>query len=104
MDSLLRWSIENSTPRSPDAPPPARKDLDPGIIDYLLGKPDAVLMKEALEVALDEKRGEDTRVQALDDFEMLVEHIDNANGTHRCCIIFIAEPRNPHICSQTSSS
>jgi len=81
MDSLLRWSIENSTPRSPDAPPPARKDLDPGIIDHLLGKPDAVLMKEALDVAIDEKRGEDARVQALDNFEMLVEHIDNANGT-----------------------
>ena len=82
MDSLLRWSIENSTPRSADAPPPTRKDLDPGIIDYLLGKPDAVLMKEALEIALDENRDEDTRIQALDDLEMLVENIDNANGTH----------------------
>ena len=81
MDSLLRWSLEHSTPRNADAPP-VRKDLDPGIIDYLLGKPDAVLMKEALEAALDEKRSEDARIQALDDFEMLVEHIDNANGTH----------------------
>ena len=83
MDSLLRWSIEHSTPRSADAPPPARKDLDLGIIDHLLGKPDAVLMREALEVALDEKRGEEARMQALDDLEMLVEHIDNANGTLR---------------------
>jgi len=81
MDNLLRWSIENSTPQSTDAPPLTRKDLDPGIIDYLLGKPDAVLMKEALEIALDENRDEDARVQALEDFEMLVEHIDNANGT-----------------------
>ena len=87
MDSLLRWSIEHSTPRSADAPPPARKDLDPGIIDHLLGKPDAVLMKETLEVALDEKRDESARIQALDDFEMLVEHIDNANGTHPCCVV-----------------
>ena len=82
MDSLLRWSIEHSTPRSADTPPPTRRDLDPGIIDYLLGKPDAVLMKEALEIALDENRDEDARIQALDDFEMLVENIDNANGTH----------------------
>jgi len=37
------------------------------------------LMKEALEVALDEKQSDDTRIQALDDFEMLVENIDNAN-------------------------
>ena len=102
MDSLLRWSIEHSTPRSPDAPPPARKDLDPGIIDHLLGKPDAVLMKEALDVALDEKRDEDARVQALDDFEMLAEHIDNANGTDARCIAFIVKPRNPRTCSQTS--
>ena len=82
MDSLLRWSIEHSTPRSADAPPPVRGDFDPGIIDHILGKPDAVLMKEALEIALDENRDEDARVQALDDFEMLIEHIDNANGEH----------------------
>jgi len=88
MDSLLRWSIEHSTPGSADAPPPARKDLDPGIIDHILGKPDAVLMKEALEVALNEDRDEDARTQALDDLEMLVEHIDNANGTHICVALF----------------
>ena len=92
MDGLLRWSIEHSTPRGPDAPPPARKDLDPGIIDYMLGKPDAVLMKEALDVALDEKRDEDARVQALDDFEMLVEHIDNANSAHTCWIFSSRSP------------
>jgi hypothetical protein len=80
MDSLLRWSIEHSTPRSADAPHPPRKDIDPGIVDYILGKPDAVLMKEALELALDEDMAEDARVRALDDLEMLVEHIDNANG------------------------
>ena len=87
MDSLLRWSIEHSTPRGTDASPPTRKDLDPGIIDHLLGKPDAVLMKEALEVALDENRDEDARIQALDDFEMLVEHIDNANGMYMYCLV-----------------
>lgn len=102
MDSLLRWSIENSTPRSADAPPPARKDLDPEIIDYLLGKPDAVLMKEALEAALDEKQGEDARIQALDNFEMLVENIDNANGTRACCLLPIVGSRNPQPCFQTS--
>lgn len=59
-------------------------------------------MKEALDVALDEKRDEDARVQALDDFEMLVEHIDNANGTDARCIAFIVKPRNPRTCSQTS--
>ena len=92
MDSLLRWSIEHSAPRGTDAPPPTRKDLDPGIIDYLLGKPDAVLMKEALEIALDENRDEGARIQALDDFEMLVEHIDNANGTRTHQIVSFPDP------------
>ena len=72
MESLLRWSIANSTPQDANQPPPRpRTDLDPGIIDAILGKPDAELMKEALAVAVDEKRGEDERIQALDDFEMV---------------------------------
>ncbi|KAH7924195.1 Fes1-domain-containing protein [Leucogyrophana mollusca] len=81
MESLLRWGIENSTPSSGgSAPPPApRRDLDPAIIDHILGKPDAQLMKEALEVAVDDAKAEDARLAALDDLEMLVENIDNAN-------------------------
>ena len=33
-------------------------------------------------VAVDEKRDEDERLQALDDFEMLIEQIDNANSEY----------------------
>ncbi|KAH7911137.1 nucleotide exchange factor Fes1-domain-containing protein [Hygrophoropsis aurantiaca] len=81
MESLLRWGIENSTPSSGDnAPPPARRqDLDPAIIDHILGKPDAQLMKEALEVAVDDNQSDEVRVAALDDLEMRIENIDNAN-------------------------
>lgn len=52
MESLLRWSIENSTTEESGArpPPEPRKDLDPGIIDAILGKPDAVLMKVCIRV------------------------------------------------------
>lgn len=72
MESLLRWSIANSTPGDANREPPQpRTDLDPGIIDAILGKSDAELMKEALTIAVDEKRDEDERVQALDDFEMV---------------------------------
>lgn len=76
MDSLLRWSIENSVPGTADASdarpaPPPRQDLDPAIIDHILGKPDAVLMQEALAIARDAQCSEDERVQALDDFEMV---------------------------------
>ncbi len=81
MEQLLRWGIANSDPNAP--PPQPRTDLDPGIIDAILGKSDAELMKEALAVAVDEKRDEDERLQALDDFEMLIEQIDNANSECR---------------------
>jgi hsp70-interacting protein len=56
MESLLRWSIENAATdgSGPRPPPEPRKDLDPGIIDAILGKPDAVLMKVcSLSVCLD---------------------------------------------------
>jgi hsp70-interacting protein len=84
MESLLRWSIQNSAPEdatgtAPPQPPP-RKNLDPAIIDHILGKPDAVVMREAMAVALDKSKDEDDRVAALDEFEMLIENIDNATG------------------------
>jgi hypothetical protein len=84
MQSLLRWSIENTPtgPAATDAPAP-RRDLDPAIIDHILGKPDAVLMKEALAIALDHTQSEDTRVAALDEFEMLIEQIDNASSASK---------------------
>ncbi|KAG2117729.1 armadillo-type protein [Suillus clintonianus] len=77
MQSLLRWGVENSSPGDP--PPRPINNLDPGIIDHILGKPDAQLMKEALKIGVDETQAEDDRLQALDDLEMLVQNIDNAN-------------------------
>jgi hsp70-interacting protein len=71
MQSLLRWSVENSTPSTGLPPTTTTNKLDPGIIDHILGKPDAQLMKEALTVGLDERQTEDTRLQALDDLEMV---------------------------------
>ncbi|KZW03323.1 Fes1-domain-containing protein [Exidia glandulosa HHB12029] len=80
MESLLRWGVENSNPEDlHQAQTAPRQPLDPGIIDHILGKPDAVQMKEALEIALDDARDEDERVAALDNFEMLIESMDNAN-------------------------
>jgi hsp70-interacting protein len=79
MQSLLRWGLENTAPGAP--PPAPRKDLDPAIIDHILGKSDAQLMKEALSTAKDESNPDDVRVDALDNFEMLIEQIDNASST-----------------------
>lgn len=70
MQSLLRWGIENTESGAP--PPPVQQNkLDPGVIDMILGKPDSELMKEALSIAVDDKREEDDRLQALDDLEMV---------------------------------
>jgi hypothetical protein len=76
MQSLLRWGIENSRnsndTASGVAPPSRRTDLDPGIIDAILGRPDSELMKEALAKAQDASLDEDARLTALDDLEMVM--------------------------------
>jgi len=74
MQSLLRWSIENSSALDSlpsDRPPPRRDDLNPEIIDLLLGKPDAQLMKESVAIAVDTSKSEDERIDALDQLEMV---------------------------------
>ena len=74
MQSILRWSLENSAPldnAAGDRPPAERKDLDPAIIDYILGKPDSVQMKEDLAIAVDPSKSEDERIGALDHLEMV---------------------------------
>jgi hypothetical protein len=84
MQSLLRWGIENSTNDDNEgsasgtgtgtgAPPRRTTDLDPGIIDAILGKPDSQLMKEALAKAQDPSLDEDARLAALDDLEMVIK-------------------------------
>ena len=99
MESLLRWSIEHSNDGTQPTAPSRIQNLDPGIIDAILGKSDSELMKEALTIAVDEKKSDDERIQALDDLEMvsketvsyasllmiciqLVEQIDNANSDY----------------------
>lgn len=80
MESILKWSLENTPADAPRPTAERMKELDPEIIDMILGKSDAVVMKEKLATAQDESREEDERIEALDDFEMLVEQIDNANN------------------------
>ncbi|KAH8988319.1 nucleotide exchange factors-like protein [Lactarius akahatsu] len=88
MQSLLRWGIENSSSNAdssaaPSVPARRMTDLDPGVIDAILGRPDSELMKEALAKAQDASLDEDARLTALDDLEMLVENIDNANDLEK---------------------
>ncbi|KAJ3980012.1 nucleotide exchange factor Fes1-domain-containing protein [Lentinula detonsa] len=86
MQSLLRWGIENSTPapQTQTHPQPHPQPLDPSIIDIILGKSDAERMKDALSIALSADKADiDERVNALDDLEMLIEQIDNANNLEK---------------------
>jgi len=73
MQSLLRWSIENSVPQAgaPSNGSSERQNLDAGIIDAILGKPDSEQMKEDIAIAVDTTRSEDERVEALDHLEMV---------------------------------
>lgn len=76
MQSLLRWSIENAGDQSTSnegasQQPTGPKELDTGVLDVIMGRPESELMKEALAVAVDSEKTEDDRLQALDDFEMV---------------------------------
>ncbi|BEI83019.1 hypothetical protein CcaverHIS002_0308870 [Cutaneotrichosporon cavernicola] len=67
------------------APPVAeepKKDnkLSTEMLDLIMGKPDSVTMKEKMAIASNTAADVDERVMALDDFEMLIELIDNANN------------------------
>lgn len=89
-DDLLKWSIAQSGNGAQDAnmqeiakdiADGKRPDLaDPALYQALMGKSEAQMMQEELAAALDSNRSEEDRVQALDNFEMLIEQIDNANN------------------------
>ncbi|KIS02083.1 hsp70-like protein [Cryptococcus deuterogattii 2001/935-1] len=57
-----------------------REDLTSEMLDLILGKGDSITMKEKMAFATDESNSVEDRVEALDDFEMLIELIDNANN------------------------
>ncbi|MCJ1285138.1 hsp70 nucleotide exchange factor fes1 [Xylographa opegraphella] len=81
MNHLLKWGIENSstaTP-SPDAPPP--RPLDPAILQAIFGGPsDADLMKQSMDAILSPDITLENKLTAFDNFEQLIESIDNANN------------------------
>ncbi|WWD18500.1 hypothetical protein CI109_102952 [Kwoniella shandongensis] len=68
---------DNEIPLPPVA---KREDLTTEMLDLILGKSDSIIMKEKIAFAQDESQSVEDRVEALDDFEMLVELIDNANN------------------------
>lgn len=85
LNGLLKWSIENSeNSRTDPNAKPATSDLTPELMASLMGGPsDADLMKASMEIItsndLDEVTLEDKLI-AFDNFEQLIESLDNANN------------------------
>lgn len=104
LTNLLKWSIENSTPRSSTAngatgvtthpsdnndgaasggqsAPRTMSTLDRETLAALLGGPsEAELMRAAMEVLTDETVDLENKLIAFDNLEQLIESVDNANN------------------------
>lgn len=83
LNNLLRWSVENSEAARDDpalASQP-KSNLTPEMMAALMGGPsDAELMREAMRAITSEETDLENKLTAFDNFEQLVEQIDNANN------------------------
>ena len=89
MNQLLKWSIENSeTPSAdststtdPKAERPSGRPLNAEALNALMGGPtDADLMKESMSAITSPDITLSNKLVAFDNFEQLIETIDNANN------------------------
>ncbi|KAJ4287584.1 hsp70 nucleotide exchange factor fes1 [Kalmusia sp. IMI 367209] len=86
MNDLLKWGIENSeaSRNDPNAPKDPNTQLDPQTLQEILSgisaPSDAEMMKRKMEVITQPDYTLDQKVDAFEDFEMLVQGIDNANN------------------------
>ncbi|ORX56772.1 Fes1-domain-containing protein [Hesseltinella vesiculosa] len=89
MEKLLQWAVNNSNQeeltknaeairRGEYKPDPSK--FNPEVIDAILGKDDATLMKEAVQCIADPNDTIQNKEIALDNLEMLIEGIDNAKN------------------------
>lgn len=88
MNKLLKWSVTNSQASvgaegegsAPNASE-AAKTMTPEMLSRLFGGPsDADLMRAAIEVVNDPETDLENKLIAFDNFEQLIEGIDNANN------------------------
>ena len=92
LNQLLKWSIENSDASRADASSecdtkavredwPSGRPLNPEALTALMGGPsDAQLMQEAMAAIQSPDASLENKLVAFDDFEQLIEIIDNANN------------------------
>jgi len=85
LNELLKWSVENSstTANDPSTAPPENRHLNEAALNSLFGGPsDADLMKSSMSAILssDPEVTLDDKLVAFDNFEQLIENLDNANN------------------------
>ncbi|KAL5360916.1 Hsp70 nucleotide exchange factor fes1 [Aspergillus floccosus] len=84
MNKILKWSIQNSTDPSSEqnaAADATSRGLTPEMMATLFGGPsDADLMKASMEALRSEEVDLENKLVAFDNFEQLIESIDNANN------------------------
>lgn len=83
LNSLLKWGVENSDVSRDTNPdhPPSNRGLNAETINTLFGGPsDADLMKESMQAIHSPDVSLEDKVTAFDNFEQLVESLDNANN------------------------
>ena len=89
LNQLLKWSIENSETASvdptsttdPKAERPSGRPINAEALNSLFGGPsDADLMKESMAAVLSPQITLENKLVAMDNFEQLIENLDNANN------------------------
>jgi hsp70-interacting protein len=85
LNGLLRWGIENSDATRSDPSAETSRDVSRGlnkeVLDALMGGPtDADHMKDAIAAIKSPDVNLENKLIAFDNFEQLVENIDNANN------------------------
>lgn len=82
LNSLLEWSVKNSeASRDPNQPVEPPKGMSADALRSLMGGPsDADLMREAMTIITTKDTTHEAKITAFDNFEQLVENLDNANN------------------------
>ncbi|KAF9701831.1 hypothetical protein EKO04_000404 [Ascochyta lentis] len=81
LNTLLKWGVENS--KVSDGAEAPKTTLNPEALAALFGgnqKSDAQMMKDNMEVIKREDCDMEDRLTAFDNFEQLIENLDNANN------------------------
>ncbi|KAG0144071.1 hypothetical protein CROQUDRAFT_660425 [Cronartium quercuum f. sp. fusiforme G11] len=104
LNDLLHWAVQNTKPTnsttiaSQTSQPPLQpnnnptqlsviqhhepkpiKKLDTGVLDAILGRTDAIRMKESIEILINQSISIEQRLLAGEELEELVQDLDNAN-------------------------